>query len=185
MARLTTLELDEMTAEQREVAEAIMAGPRGGLRGPFQAWLRSPELADHGQRLGAYCRFGTSLPKNLSELAIILTGKHWASQFEFYAHARLAREAGIADEAVEAIRTGGTPTFEDEREQYVYDFVTEYLSRHRISDATYQRGLDLIGERGILDVVAIVGYYSLVSMTLNVFEMGLPEGVEPPLPEPA
>lgn len=181
MARLPDLELDEMTPEQRSVAEEIMAGPRGGLRGPFQAWLRSPELAEHGQRLGAYSRFGTSLSKNLSELAIILTGKHWGAQYEFYAHARLALEAGVAEPIVEAIRTGGTPTFEDEREQFVHDFVTEYLQTHRISDATYQRGLDLVGERGILDIVAVVGYYSLVSITLNVFEVDLPEGVEPPL----
>lgn len=183
MARLTTLELDEMTPEQRAVADAIVAGPRGGLRGPFNAWLRSPELAEHGQRLGAYCRYGSSLPRNLSELAIILTGKHWTAQYEFYAHARLALEAGVSEAVVEAIRTGGTPSFEDAREQFVYDFVTEYLATHRVADATYQRGLDLVGERGILDLVAVVGYYSLVSMTLNVFEVDLPEGVSPPLPE--
>jgi len=183
VARLAPLELDDMTPEQRAVADAIMAGPRGGLRGPFQAWLRSPELADHGQKLGAYCRYGTSLPRNLSELAIILTGKHWAAPYEFYAHARLALEAGVPEAAVEAIRTGGTAAFEDAREQYVYDVVTEYLRTHRVADATYQRGLELIEERGILDLIAIVGYYSLVSMTLNVFEVPLPEGVSPPLPE--
>ena len=146
-------------------------------------WLRSPELANHGQRLGAYCRYGTSLPRNLSELAIITTGKHWTAQYEFYAHARLALEAGVPQAAVAAIRTGGAPTFEDDGERFVYDFVTEYFRTNRISDATYQRGLDLVGERGILDLVAIVGYYSLVSITLNVFEVDLPEGVSPPLPE--
>ncbi|MGE3961685.1 MAG: carboxymuconolactone decarboxylase family protein [Dehalococcoidia bacterium] len=183
MSRLTTLELDEMTPEQRAVAEAIASGPRGGIRGPFNAWLRSPQLADHGQQLGAYCRYGSSLPANLSELAIILTGKHWTSQYEFYAHARLALAAGVPEAAVEAIRTGGTPAFTDEREQLVHDFVTEYLRTSRVSDTTYQRALGLIGERGILDVVAIVGYYGLVSMTLNVFEVDLPDGVSPPLPE--
>lgn len=183
MSRLAPLELDDMTPEQRAVAEEIMSGPRGGLRGPFLPWLRSPELADHGQRLGAYCRYGSSLPRNLSELAIIVTGKRWTSQFEFYAHARLALEAGVSEGAVEAIRMGGEPTFEDDGEQFVYDFVTEYFRTSRVSDATYQRGLDLVGERGILDLVAIVGYYSLVSMTLNVFEVEVPEGVLPPLPE--
>lgn len=183
MARLAPLELDDMTPEQRAVAEEIMSGPRGGLRGPFLPWLRSPELANHGQRLGAYCRYGTSLPRNLSELAIIITGKHWTAQFEFYAHARLALEAGVPEAAVEAIRTGGEPTFEDEAEQFVYDFVTEYFSTNRVSDVLYQRGLDLLGERGILDIVAIVGYYSLVSVTLNVFEVDVPEGVPLPLPE--
>lgn len=182
MTRLAPLELDAMTPEQRAVAEAIAAGPRGGLRGPFPAWLRSPELADHGQKLGAYCRYGSSLSPNLSELAIIVTGKHWTAQYEFWAHARLALEAGVAPEAVEAIRTGAPATFADPKEQLVYDLSTEYLRTSRVSDATYRRGLDLIGERGILDVVAIMGYYSLVSMTLNVFEVDLPEGVEPPLP---
>lgn len=183
MARLAPLELDDMTPEQRTVAEEIMSGPRGGLRGPFLPWLRSPELANHGQRLGAYCRYGTSLPRNLSELAIIITGKRWTAQFEFYAHARLALEAGVSEAAVEAIRTGGEPTFEEDREQFVYDFVTEYFRTNRVSDALYQRGLDLVGERGILDIVAIVGYYSLVSITLNVFEVDVPEGVPLPLPE--
>src|SRR5690606_32711470 len=117
-----------MTPEQRAVVDEITSGPRGaGLRGPFQASLRSPGLAHHGHKRGAYARYRTSLPRNLSELAIILTGKYWGAQYEFYAHARLAREAGVSDAAVEAIRTGGTPAFEDEREQYVHDFVTEYL----------------------------------------------------------
>lgn len=183
MARLAPLELEDMTPEQRAVADEIMAGPRGGLRGPFLPWLRSPELANHGQRLGAYARYGTSLPRNLSELAIIITGKHWTAQYEFFAHARLALEAGVAEEVVEAIRTGGVPSFEDAAEQFVYDFVTEYFRTNRISDATYERGLAIVSERGILDIVAIVGYYSLVSATLNVFEVPLPDGVPAPLPE--
>jgi 4-carboxymuconolactone decarboxylase len=183
MSRLAPLELDDMTSEQRAVADEIMSGPRGGLRGPFLPWLRSPELANHGQRLGAYCRYGTSLPRNLSELAIIITGKHWTAQYEFYAHAHLALEAGVSEAAVEAIRTGGTPTFEDAAEQFVYDFVTEYFRTNRVSDATYQRGLEIVSERGILDIVAIVGYYSLVSVTLNVFEVELPAGESLPLPE--
>lgn len=183
MARLAPLELEDMTPEQRAVADEIMAGPRAGLRGPFLPWLRSPELANHGQKLGAYARYRTSLSPNLSELAIIITGKHWTAQYEFFAHARLALEAGVSEDAVEAIRTGGVPTFEDPAEQFVYDFVTEYFRTNRISDATYQRGLDIVGERGILDIVAIVGYYSLVSATLNVFEVPLPDGVPAPLPE--
>ncbi|MDA1010494.1 MAG: carboxymuconolactone decarboxylase family protein [Chloroflexi bacterium] len=183
MPRLAPLELDDMTPEQRTVAEAIMSGPRGRLRGPFPAWLRSPELAEHAQKLGAYCRFGSSLAPNLSELAIIVTGRRWTAQFEFWAHASLAREAGVSDAAIEAIRTGGTPAFGDPAEQLVYDFVTEYLATSRISDASYTRALDTVGERGILDLVAIVGYYTLVSMTLNVFEVDVSEGVERPLPE--
>lgn len=183
MPRLAPLELDDMTPEQRAVAQTIMSGPRGRLRGPFPALLRSPELADHAQRLGAYCRYGSSLRPNLSELAIIVTGKHWGAQFEFWAHASLALATGVPEAAVEAIRVGSVPGLTDPLEQLVYDFVTEYMQTHRIADATYQRALDGIGERGIVDLVAIVGYYTLVSMTLNVFEVEVPEGVEPPLPE--
>lgn len=184
MARLSPLALDEMTPEQREVAEAIAAGPRGGLRGPFEAWLRSPVLADRAQRLGEFCRFNSSLAPHLSELAILLTGKHWAAQYEFFAHARLARQAGLPDDTIEAIRTGARPTLRDDHEQAVYDLVTEYLATHRVSDATYERAIEVLDERGVVDVIGVVGYYGLVSMTLNVFEVGLPEGEPLPLPEP-
>jgi len=183
VARLAPLELDDMTPEQRSIAEAILSGPRGRLRGPFPAWLRSPELADPAQKLGAYCRFGSSLAPNLSELAIIITGKRWTAQYEFWAHATLARQAGVSDEVIEAVRVGAVPVFNDPAEQLVYDFVTEYLASNRISDATYERALGVIGERGILDLTAIVGYYTLVSITLNVFEVDVPEGVDPPLAE--
>lgn len=184
MPRLTPLPVDQMTPEQREVAEAIASGPRGGIRGPFEAWLRSPVLADRAQKLGEYCRFNSSLPPHLSEMAIILTGKHWSSQYEFWAHAAMARQAGLPETTIEAIRTGAKPALRDDAERAVYDLVTEYLARHRVSDATYRKAVDVIGERGVCDVVAIVGYYGLVSMTLNIFDVALPEGVEPLLAEP-
>ncbi|TAJ21076.1 MAG: carboxymuconolactone decarboxylase family protein [Dehalococcoidia bacterium] len=182
MARLEPLDLTALSPEQKEVADAIMAGPRGGLRGPFEAWLRSPVLADRGQRLGEFCRFHTSLPKHLSEFAIILTGKHWKAQYEFFAHARMALEAGLPRETVEAVRTGGTPAFRDDAERAVYTFVTEYFATNRVSDATYQQALAALGgERGVVDLIGIVGYYGLVSMTLNVFDVGLPPGEPLPL----
>ena len=181
MPRLTPLNMDELSPEQKQVADAIVSGPRGGLRGPFDAWLRSPGLADPAQRLGAYCRFDNSLPRDLSELAIILTGRHWKAQYEFYAHARLAREAGLPEDIIEAVRTGAEPPFTRDEERAVYAFVTEYFRDHRVSDASYQHVVQLWGERGAVDLVGVVGYYGLVSMTLNVFEVPLPEGVEPPL----
>ena len=151
------------------------------LRGPFEPWLRSPGLADTAQKLGAHCRFGTSLPRDISELAILLTGKHWTAQFEFWAHASLAREAGLADEIIEAIRTGAEPPFTRASERVVYDVVTTYFENNRIDDQTYERALALLGEQGLVDVVGIVGYYGLVSMTLNIFEIDVPEGVIAPL----
>ena len=179
MIRFPPLDLSQLTPEQHAVADAIVAGPRGGLRGPFQAWLRSPQLADPAQRLGEYCRFHSSLPRDLSELAILLTGKHAHAQYEFYAHARLAREAGLAEEIIEAIRVGKEPPLRSDAARAVYAMVTEYLTQHRVSDATYERALALFGERGLVDIVGVVGYYWLVSMTLNVFEVPLPEGVAP------
>ncbi len=181
MARLAPLDLDKLTPEQKEVADAIRSGPRGGMRGPFEAWLRSPGLADTAQRLGAYCRFGTSLPGDINELAILLTGKHWKAQFEFWAHARLALQAGLDPTIIEAIRTGTTPPFTREIERVVYDVVTEYFETHRLTGPTYQRAIQLLGENGLVDLIGVVGYYGLVSMTLNIFEVGLPEGEKDPL----
>jgi len=182
VSRLAPLDLARLTPEQQEVADAIMSGPRGGLRGPFEAWLRAPALADRAQKVGEYCRFNTSLPKHLSEFAIILTGKHWKAQYEFFAHARMAIEAGLPRETVEAVRTGTSPAFRDEAERAVYTFVTEYFATHRVSDETYARALAALGgERGVVDLIGIVGYYGLVSMTLNVFDVGLPPGEPLPL----
>jgi 4-carboxymuconolactone decarboxylase len=181
MARLEPLDIDNLSGEQKRVADEIRSGPRGGLRGPFEAWLRSPGLAEHAQKVGAYVRFGSSLPAELNEMAILLTGKHWRAQFEFWAHSRLAREAGLDAGIIEAIRTGELPRFTREAERVVYDFVTEYFATNRVAASTYNRAVDAFGENGVVDLVGAVGYYSLVSMTLNVFEVGLPEGVEAPL----
>ena len=120
------------------MADAIVAGPRGGLRGPFDPWLRSPQLADRAQKLGEYCRFNNSLPKDLAELAICLVGRHFKAQYEFYAHARLAKEAGLSPAIVEAVRTRQTPPFTRDVERIVYDFVTEYLATNRVADAQLQ-----------------------------------------------
>ena len=180
MPRLAPLDMERLTPEQKRVADEIVAGPRGGMRGPFESWLRSPGLADPAQKLGAHVRFGTALPRDLSELAIILTGKHWRANFEFWAHARLAAQVGVTPAVIEAVRTGSPPPFEEDRQRLVYDFVTELLEQRRVSDSTYARALAEFGEQGVVDLVGTVGYYSLVSMTLDVFEVGVPEGETAP-----
>ena len=182
MPRLAPLDLAKLTPEQKKVADAIVAGPRGGLRGPFEPWLRSPVLADRAQKLGEYCRFDNSLPRDLSELAICLVGRHFKAQYEFYAHARLARDAGLAPAIVEAIRTRQTPPFTRDAERIVYDFVTEYLATNRVAAPNYKRALDAFGEQGVVDLVGVCGYYMLVSMTLNVDRTPLPGGAAAPLP---
>ena len=176
MARLPRLDRQDMTPEQRRVADAIRSGPRGGMGGPFEAWLRSPALADHAQQLGAYCRFGTDLPKDVAELAILLTGAHWKAQFEFWAHTRLGRAAGLPDEVIEAIRTGRRPALARPDLETAYVVVSEYFATNRLSDETYRRAIETFGERGLVDLIGLVGYYGLVSMTLNVFEVDLPQG---------
>ena len=181
MPRLAPLDLDKLTPEQKKAADAIVAGPRGGLRGPFEPWLRRPQLADRAQRLGEYCRFNSSLPKDLSELAICLIGRHFKAQYEFYAHARLAREAGLSAAIVEAIRTRQIPPFTRDIERVVYDFVSEYLDTNRVAEPNYKRAIAALGEQGVVDLVGVCGYYMLVSMTLNVFEMPLPAGEPEPL----
>lgn len=181
MSRLAPLDLDHLTPEQQPVADAILAGPRGGLRGPFEAWLRSPALADRAQRLGEYCRFHNSLAPDLNELAILLAGKHWKAQYEFWAHTNLARRAGLAEEIIEAIRLGSTPPFTREEERVVYSVVTEYFASNRLSDETYRRAVAVLEERGLVDLIGVVGYYGLVCMTLNIFDVALPPGEAAPL----
>jgi 4-carboxymuconolactone decarboxylase len=178
--RFTTLTPETMTAEQKKVADAIQSGPRGaGLRGPFNALLRSPELCDLVQRVGAFVRFGSSIPPRLNELAIIMAGRKWGAQYEFYAHRRLAIEAGLAPEIADAVAAHQRPASMDADEAIVYDFVSELLGTGHVSDANFQRVKDKFGERGVVDLVGAVGYYSLVSMTLNVAQVPLPPGVAP------
>jgi 4-carboxymuconolactone decarboxylase len=179
--RLPPLDINKLSPEQKAVAEGIIKGPRGALRGPFEPWLRSPVLADRAQRLGEYCRFNNTLPRDLSELAIILVGRHFKAQYEFYAHARLAKEAGLDPAIVEAVRTYRSPPFKREVERVVYDFVSEYLATNRVSEVNYKRAIDAFGEQGVVDLVGVSGYYMLVSMTLNVFQINVPADEPEPL----
>lgn len=183
-ARYPTLTPETMTAEQKRVADGIQAGPRGaGLRGPFNALLRSPDLCDLVQRVGAYVRFSSSIPRPLNELAICMAGRKWTAQYEFYAHRKLGIEAGLNPVIVDAVAQGRRPDGMSADETIVYDFVTELLANGSVSDAHYQPALDRFGERGVMDLVGAVGYYSLVSMVLNVAQVQLPPG-ETPLLKP-
>src|SRR4249920_605818 len=178
--RFKELSPETMTPEQKKVADAIQSGPRGaGLRGPFNALLRSPELCDLVQRVGAFVRFGSSIPPQLNEMAIIMAGRKWTAQYEFYAHRRLALEAGLSPAIADAIAANKRPVSMAKDEETVYDFVSELLATGSVSDPTFQRVKDTFGERGVVDLVGAVGYYSLVSMTLNVAQVPLPPGVEP------
>src|SRR5262245_36923994 len=167
--RFGVLTPETMTAEQKRVADAIQAGPRGaGLRGPFNALLRSPELCDLVQRVGAYVRYGSSIPARLNELAIIMAGRKWTAQYEFYAHRRLALEAGLNPAIADAIAANQRPAGMAKDEETVYDFVSELLATGGVSDRTFQHVKNTFGERGVVDLVGAGGHSSRVSKTLHV-----------------
>jgi 4-carboxymuconolactone decarboxylase len=179
--RFPPLEPAAMTPEQRRVADGIASGPRGGLRGPFQAWLRSPELAERLQKVGEYLRFNSSVPRRLNELAILITARAWDAQFEWYAHHRLAMEAGLDPAVAQDIAEGRRPATMRADEAVVFDFCDELRATRHVSDATLAAAVALLGEQGVIDLIGVSGYYDVVSMTLNVAEVALPDGVEPPL----
>jgi 4-carboxymuconolactone decarboxylase len=180
MSRLPELDPATFTPEQKKVHEAVLAGPRGKVVGPIKVWLKNAGLAEHAQALGAYCRFNSSLPPRLSELAICITGAFWKANYEWFAHAPLAIKAGIDPATIEAIRTGATPKLVKSDEQAIYDFATELTRSRRVSNATFERAKKELGETSVIDLVGIIGYYSLVSVTLNAFELPLPEGQKLP-----
>jgi len=184
---------DNLTPEQRALADAIRSGPRaavknssaakpGPLGGPFNVFLRSPGVGHIIQSLGAEIRFRSSIPPKLNELAIIVTARHWSCQYEWFAHHRLALEAGLDPAIGEDIAQGRRPRNMSSDEAIVYDFSHELQETKGVSDSTYKAALDRFGERGVMDLIAVNGYYVLVSMTLNVDRTPLPGGAPPPLP---
>jgi 4-carboxymuconolactone decarboxylase len=182
MPRLPDINPDALSPAQRKVYDAILSGPRGVVEGPLRVWLTSAELAERAQALGAYCRFGTALPPRLSELAILVTAVHWQAGFEWYAHAPLAIRGGLDAAAVEAIRTGKPPVLDKEDEAIVFKFATELTRDRRVSDATYAQAVRCLGEKPVVELVGILGYYAFVSMTIVTFGVPLPPGVANPFP---
>ena len=177
--RLPALDPATLTPEQKAVFDAIAAGPRGRVQGPLAVWLHSPGLADNAQRLGAFCRYGTSLEPRLSELAILVTGRAWGAQFEWAVHKPIALQAGLSEAVVDAIRNRSTPPFEHEDERVVHDFaMTLHLDR-KVPQALYADAVRVLGTVGVVDLVGILGYYTLISMTINAFNVPL-EGSQVP-----
>uniref|UniRef100_A0A9E8CRH6 Carboxymuconolactone decarboxylase family protein n=1 Tax=Bosea sp. NBC_00436 TaxID=2969620 RepID=A0A9E8CRH6_9HYPH len=185
MARLTLPSEEEMTDAQRQVCDEAVAGRRGRVPAPMIAWLRQPELARRAQKLGELLRFETTLGSRLTELAILVCGRHWTSHHEWKAHKRLALEAGLNPDAIADIAARRPPRMLDARELLVYEIATTLLESGRIQAELYRRGLSEFGEQGMVELVGTLGYYCLVSLTLNAFELGLPEAVAPELEDPA
>ena len=181
MTRIVPIKPEDMDGAQRRLYDNIISGPRGGMGGPFQAWMRSPIFGDRAQAVGEYCRFNSVLEPRLSELSILITARHWTSQFEWYAHAPIAERGGLSHKIIAAIQHQEIPQFTKADEAAVYHFCTELYLNSAVSDATYEEAKQYLGEQGLVDLVGILGYYALVSITLNVFQIPLPDGVRPPL----
>jgi 4-carboxymuconolactone decarboxylase len=190
--RFKLIPLDALTPEQRALSDAIKSGPRaklassgaskpGPLGGPFNVWLRSPGIGNLVQQLGEEIRFRSSLAGKLNELAILVTARHWTSQYEWFAHHKLALEGGLDPAIAEAIAQGRRPATMDADEATVYEFSRELQETQDVSDTIYAAALARFGERGVVDLISVNGFYVLVSMCLNVDRTPLPEGV-PPLP---
>jgi 4-carboxymuconolactone decarboxylase len=179
--RFAPLTWEQMTAEQRTLIEHVLAGPRDSLGGPFNVLLRSPQMGDRLQEFGATMRFLDSIPAKLRELAIIITARHWVSEYEWRAHSRAAAQAGLDGSIIDAIRAGRRPESPAPDEAAVYDFATELLTTHAVSDATFEAALRVLGERGVVDCLALMGYYQTIAMMLNVDRHPLPDGAKPEL----
>lgn len=184
MPRITLPSPDTMSPEQRAVYDKVVSGPRGRVQGPLRAAIHNPELADRWQALGALLRYSTTLTPRQSEIAILVTGRHCNSPFEWYAHRQEAEKAGIAREIIEAILAQRTPEGLASDDTLIHQYALE-LNRHKsVSKATYERTLARFGERTVVELTALVGYYTMVAMTLNAHEIPLPEGVAPAFPLP-
>ena len=179
--RFKPLTWDEMTAAQRTMVEHLVAGPRAGANGPFNVLLRSPEMGDIAQQFGASMRFNQAMPRKLNEMAIIITARYWTAQYEWYAHKRAALQAGLNPAIVDAIQNGRKPAGMQKDEEAVYTFCTELLNTKHVSDATFQVAKDLVGEKGVVDLMGVMSWYQMVSMLLNVDRYPLPDGVQPEL----
>ena len=174
--RLKLLSPGEMNADQKQTYEEAIAGKRGAPPAPMMAWLNSPEMARHATRLGAVLRFDTIFPAKLSEIAILVTARHFSSHYEWYAHKRLALKGGMDAEIIEAIRDRRTPPFDDPKAKTIYDVAKSLHETHVLPKPLYDHATELLGERGLVEIIGLCGYYTLVSLTLNTFEFGLPDG---------
>jgi 4-carboxymuconolactone decarboxylase len=179
--RMPEIPREKMTEAQRRAADELAAGPRGEVKGPFVALLRSPEFMRRVQKVGEYVRFVCPLEKRINEFAAIIAARHWSQQFEWWAHHRQAIEAGLKREIADAVGEGRRPAGMREDEEVVYDLLTEVLNNKGASDATYARAVAKFGEQGVIDVLGVAGYYALLAMVMNVARTAVPEGNPVPL----
>ena len=174
--RLKLISPDEMNADQTATYDEAVAGKRGSAPAPMLAWLNSPEMARHATRLGETLRFNTMFPAKLSEIAILVTARHFTAHYEWWAHKRLALKGGMDVEIIDAIRDRRTPQFDDAKGAMIYEVAKSLHEGHGLSKGLYADAVKLLSERGLVEIIGLCGYYTLVSLTLNTFEFGLPDG---------
>jgi 4-carboxymuconolactone decarboxylase len=179
--RFKPLTWEVMTAEQRTMTEHVLSGKRGSLNGPYNVLLRSPVMGDLAQKFGEYTRYDTSIPHQLNELAILVTARFWGSQYEWSSHHKYGLEAGLSPALIDALAAGKRPAPMSDDEAVVYDFCHELLYTKSVSDNTFAAAKEKFGERGIVDLIGVMGYYHVVAMALNVDRYPLPDNTKPEL----
>ncbi len=184
MSRQTRKTLAEMSAEQQAVFNQITEGREGvkdgHIGGPFDVWLLNPEMAKRVVGLGGMFRFRTSVDRRWVELTILITGQFWQAQFEWYAHEPMARDASVPEDIIQAIKRGQTPPLNDDVDAACYHLINELHQQHKVNPNTFAEAVKHFGEQGVAELINLAGYYTMVSMTLNTFEVDLPEGAELP-----
>ena len=186
MSRLPYLRYDELTPDGQQVWDEVvgtrggqLTNEHGGLVGPFNAFVHAPGVGQHLSALGAKVRYGTSIDRRLSELAIITVGARWKAEFEWWAHARMARRHGVPDAVVDAIERGEEPEFEADDERTIYAVAAQLVRTGHVDQDAYDSARQLLGDAGLVELVSLCGYYTLVSFLLNAFQVPLPDGVTP------
>lgn len=188
MSRAKPLQYEDATPEQKEVWDTLIASrgnpatliaPDGGLAGPFNAMVSSPGIGKRVGALGAKIRFENAVDNRLLELAICTVGAHWQSNFEFWAHGRMAIDAGIEPSIIDAMAAGDTPSFVHDDEACIYDFANQLVKTGRVDQARFDETHTIVGEPGIFDLISAIGYYCMISLTLNALEVPLPPGETP------
>ncbi len=184
--RLPELSEETLTTEQRALAESIKSGPRGQFKmaGPFAIYLHSPSFGELAQKLGGHLRFKTSVPPRLMEFAIVVTAAHWKAQYEWAMHAPMAEKQGVKPQTIRDLQAGRAPKSAPRDEMAIYAFIKELYAKRRVSKPTFNRAYKLLGEAGTVELVGLLGYYAMVSMTLNTFMAPLPEGIKAAFKEP-
>jgi 4-carboxymuconolactone decarboxylase len=187
MSRITHKAYDDLNDEQQalynQLTETRKASDDGVIGGPFDVWMQNADLGKQIVGLGGTFRFGTSVDRRYIELVILMTGQFWQAQFEWYAHEPMAVKAGVPQNLIDAIKAGNKPDFESKEDRIVYELCTELHHNHQVSDSVFAEMTTHFGEQGVMELVNLAGYYTMVSMTLNTFRVPFPEGASYPFPQ--